>query len=158
MPRIAIPLLLLALACGPSDNPAPAPIDNSPATIESAEFAPELGIDLSEWQKSATGLYWRDVAVGTGPVVRKGQTVSAYYDGRLPDGTSFDATTLGHPIDFPIGVGRVIAGWDEGVPGMRVGGKRQLIVPPMLGYGARATGPIPANATLIFTVEVVAVH
>jgi FKBP-type peptidyl-prolyl cis-trans isomerase len=158
MRRALATLTLIVTACGRSDAPESLAINKSPASIEAATFAPDLAIDLSQWQKAASGLYWRDVAIGTGRVVQRGQTISVYYDGRLPDGTQFDATTLGNPADFAIGVGRVIPGWDEGVPGMKVGGKRQLIVPPALGYGARANGPIPANATLVFTIEVLAIH
>jgi FKBP-type peptidyl-prolyl cis-trans isomerase FkpA len=88
--------------------------------------------------------------------VRAGQIVSVNYDGRFPDGRQFDASDPGDPIRFPIGVRRVIDGWDQGLVGMKVGGKRQLIIPPALGYGPAGSPPvIPANATLVFTVEVV---
>ena len=109
--------------------------------------------------KTASGLHYRDLVVGEGPAVEAGQAVSVRYAGALPDGTQFDATGPGdRPYTFHPGRGEVIAGWDEGVVGMRVGGRRQLILPPQLGYGARGSGPIPPNAILVFTVEVVGVQ
>ena len=84
-----------------------------------------------------------------------------HYTGRLTDGTKFDSSyDRGQPIDFPLGGGVVIKGWDQGIEGMKVGGKRKLIVPPNLSYGARGTpgGPIPPNATLVFDVELVGVR
>lgn len=151
-PAAAI-LAALVAACGAKDAPPPAP--EGPLPIEQTTFAADLGVDLAAATKSATGLYVRDLAEGDGPIVTSGQAVQVYYDGRLPDGTRFDATVPGSPFTFVVGQGRVIAGWDEGVAGMRVGGRRQLIIPPALGYGARAMGPIPANSILVFTVEVV---
>jgi FKBP-type peptidyl-prolyl cis-trans isomerase FkpA len=89
----------------------------------------------------------------------KGKTVKVHYTGWLADGKEFDSSLdLGEPIQFVLGSGRVIPGWDEGVAGMKVGGKRQLRIPPELGYGARGAGPtIPPNATLIFDVQLVSV-
>lgn len=143
--------LLTVAACSGEDAPA---TPEGPLPIEQTTFAADLGIDLGASTKSATGLYTRDLVVGDGAVVVAGQTVDVYYDGRLANGTRFDATAPGNPFSFPVGRGRVIAGWDEGVAGMRVGGKRQLIIPPALGYGANGIGPIPPNAVLVFTVEV----
>merc|ERR1712232_843417 len=89
-----------------------------------------------------------------------GQTVHVHYTGRLESGKEFDSSIpRGQPLEFPVGQGMVIPGWDEGILSMRVGGKRQLIIPPELGYGRRGTpgGPIPPNATLVFDCELVAV-
>jgi FKBP-type peptidyl-prolyl cis-trans isomerase len=100
------------------------------------------------------GLQYTDDQVGTGAVAEAGKNVSVHYTGWLMNGTKFDSSRdRGQPFSFPLGAGRVIKGWDEGVAGMRVGGKRTLIIPPDLGYGSRATGPIPANSTLKFEVE-----
>jgi len=153
--RHAMPMLALLVAAACGGENAPATLEG-PLPIEQTTFAPELGIDLAGSNKSATGLYTRDLLVGDGPLVGDGQVVDVYYDGRLANGTQFDKTAPGNPYSFPVGRGRVIAGWDEGVAGMRIGGKRQLIIPPALGYGANGIGPIPPNAVLVFTVEVVA--
>ncbi len=151
-------ILLIALAaCG--GEPAPeAVIDNAPPDIATATFADELEVDIAASQRNDAGLYWRDLDPGTGPVVQRGQVVFVAYDGRLPDGTRFDATGPDDPFSFPVGAGHVIAGWDQGIVGMRVGGKRQLIIPASLGYGPRGAGPIPPGGVMVFTVEVLDVR
>lgn len=102
-----------------------------------------------------SGLKYQDIKVGAGEVAAAGQTVSVHYTGTLTDGKKFDSSKdRNQPFEFPLGGGRVIRGWDEGVQGMKVGGVRKLTIPPELGYGARgAGGVIPPNATLIFEVE-----
>lgn len=108
--------------------------------------------------KTVTGLKIEEIEVGTGQEVKSGDTVVIHYSGTLTDGTKFDSSyDRGEPFETQIGVGQVIKGWDEGVVGMKVGGKRKLTIPPDLGYGAQAVGPIPANSTLIFDVELVGV-
>jgi len=109
--------------------------------------------------KTNSGLEYIEVLAGTGEQAVAGRTVSVHYTGKLQNGKVFDSShTRGTPIEFPLGAGRVIKGWDEGIALMKVGGKAQLVIPPELGYGARgAGGVIPANATLIFDVELVAV-
>jgi FKBP-type peptidyl-prolyl isomerase-like protein len=105
-----------------------------------------------------SGLQIIDDVVGTGASPAQGKTVVVHYTGKLQDGTVFDSSRdRNQPLEFPIGVGRVIKGWDEGVMSMKVGGKRKLIIPPELGYGARAAGKIPPNSTLIFDVELLGV-
>ena len=108
---------------------------------------------------TASGLQYIDLRVGTGGMAQTGQTVSVHYSGWLDNGTPFDSSLeRGQPFSFPLGAGRVIKGWDEGVQGMQVGGKRKLIIPSHLGYGARGAGnAIPPHATLIFEVELLAV-
>jgi len=106
-----------------------------------------------------SGLIIEDVTVGQGAAAAAGQKVTVHYTGWLTNGTKFDSSKdRNDPFVFPLGGGRVIKGWDEGVQGMKVGGKRKLTIPPALGYGARgAGGAIPPNATLVFEVELLGV-
>lgn len=108
---------------------------------------------------TSSGLQYIELAVGTGEAARAGQTVIVHYTGWLENGKKFDSSVdRGQPFSFPLGAGRVIKGWDEGVQGMKVGGKRRLIIPSNLGYGARGAGEvIPPHATLIFDVELLGV-
>jgi FKBP-type peptidyl-prolyl cis-trans isomerase FkpA len=124
-----------------------------------AEFAEELGIDMDAMTHSPSGLAYQDLTVGDGPEAVAGSTVTVHYTGWLPDGTRFDSSREGEPFHFTLGGGEVIAGWDEGVAGMRVGGKRKLVLPPELGYGRYGSPPvIPPDATLVFEVELLAVN
>ena len=102
-----------------------------------------------------SGLVIEELVPGSGEAAAAGRKVSVHYTGWLTDGTKFDSSKdRGDPFIFPLGKGHVIKGWDEGVAGMKVGGKRKLTIPPQLGYGARgAGGVIPPNATLVFEVE-----
>jgi FKBP-type peptidyl-prolyl cis-trans isomerase FkpA len=133
-------VLALASACG----------DDTPPT------SPSLNIPFS-----AT-----DITVGTGTTAASGQTVRVYYTGWLYSttatdnkGVQFETATTGLGLSFRLGVGQVIKGWDQGVVGMKVGGKRRLVIPPVMGYGERgAGGVIPPNATLVFDVELVEIH
>jgi FKBP-type peptidyl-prolyl cis-trans isomerase len=114
--------------------------------------------------KTPSGLQIEDLVVGTGAVAASGQQVKVHYTGWLTDGVitgkKFDSSKdRGDPFVFPLGRGQVIKGWDEGVAGMKVGGKRKLTIPPELGYGSRgAGGVIPPNATLLFEVELLGVQ
>jgi FKBP-type peptidyl-prolyl cis-trans isomerase FkpA len=105
--------------------------------------------------KTSSGLEYWDIKKGSGKVAEKGKKVSVHYTGWLTDGKEFDSSRdVGEPIQFDLGTGQVIKGWDEGIAGMKVGGKRQLRIPPALGYGPRGFGSsIPPNATLVFDVE-----
>ena len=106
-----------------------------------------------------SGLQYWDLVAGTGTTAVPGSTVRVHYSGFLTTGEKFDSSRdRGEPFSFPLGAGQVIKGWDEGVAGMKVGGQRQLRIPPQLGYGATgAGGTIPPNATLIFDVELLGV-
>lgn len=116
----------------------------------SGNIKPSEGFTLSD-----SGLQYKDVKVGSGKPAETGDEVSVLYKGWLDNGKVFDSSALhnNEPFTFTVGVG-VISGWSEGVRGMKVGGKRELIIPPDLGYGSDDNGPIPANSTLHFTIEV----
>jgi peptidylprolyl isomerase len=106
-----------------------------------------------------TSLGIHDITVGTGAEAKVGDNVTVNYVGKLTNGTVFDASANhgGAGFTFPLGAGQVIKGWDQGVVGMKVGGKRELVIPASLGYGPQAVGPIPANSTLVFEVELVSI-
>ena len=134
------------------------PASFTPALLTAA-FAQTTGTPVT----TPSGLQIIDTKIGTGPSPRTGQTCIMHYTGWLYEngkkGKKFNSSVdRGEPFEFPIGTHRVIAGWDEGVATMKVGGKRTLIIPPALGYGARgAGGAIPPNATLIFDVELLGI-
>jgi FKBP-type peptidyl-prolyl cis-trans isomerase FkpA len=109
---------------------------------------------------TASGLIYEDTVAGAGAEARAGQFVTVHYTGWLTNGSKFDSSKdRNDPFQFPLGQRHVIAGWDEGVQGMQVGGTRKLTIPPQLGYGARgAGGVIPPNATLVFEVELLAIQ
>jgi FKBP-type peptidyl-prolyl cis-trans isomerase len=117
-------------------------------------YVPSLPGRVGAEVTTPSGLRYTDLVVGTGPSPRVGQTAVVHYTGTLTDGTQFDSSRdRGQPYSFPLGMGSVIKGWDEGVATMKVGGRRKLVVPPVLGYGAAGKGTIPPNATLVFDVE-----
>ncbi len=132
----------------------------TPTTVASSGSYPIGTLDTTPPAASAnavttaSGLVYEDLKVGDGTTAATGNTVTVNYIGWLDDGTSFDSN-LNSTFSFALGTGRVIPGWDEGVQGMKVNGTRLLIIPPELAYGATANGPIPANSTLTFEVQLV---
>lgn len=123
-----------------------------------------LGVPFSASSISSQGaqapagqVAYQDSAAGQGAAAAPGDTVTIAYTGRLQDGTVFDSSVGRAPITFTLGTGQVIPGFEQGVVGMQPGGKRLVIIPPSLGYGAQAYGPIPANSTLMFEIELVSV-
>lgn len=143
----------LLVACTEAPPPRPS-VSGSPQELA---FAPALNVKLDSTELRPSGLYVHDLVVGSGAVADSMSTAEVHYTGWLADGTKFDSShDGGQTFRFTIGAGQVIAAWDEGVRGMRVGGKRQLIVPPRLGYGDVGFPPaIPRMATLVFEVELV---
>jgi FKBP-type peptidyl-prolyl cis-trans isomerase len=142
-------ILGVAFGCGSSDKSTASstPSASSPLKVNGQPTTTSSGLQ-----------YW-DIVVGTGATAAPGSTVKVHYSGFLTTGQKFDSSRdRGEPFSFPLGQGQVIKGWDEGVAGMKVGGQRQLRIPPQLGYGAAgAGGAIPPNATLIFDVELLEV-
>jgi FKBP-type peptidyl-prolyl cis-trans isomerase len=136
-------LALILAACGGSDSGG------------GAASGGDFKLDSPALRKTASGLQYQDVSAGSGAEARDGQVAVVHYTGWLTDGTKFDSSRdRGEPFSFPIGAGQVIPGWDEGVAGMKVGGRRKLVIPASLGYGDMGAPPvIPPGATLVFDVE-----
>ncbi|MFZ5477717.1 MAG: FKBP-type peptidyl-prolyl cis-trans isomerase [Myxococcota bacterium] len=148
-------MLLALLACGSHD---PSRADTRPAAATIARKSAPASVEGIEPVRSATGLVYYVLQEGTGPTPTAGQTVLVHYTGWLAkSGRKFDSSLdRGQPIAFPVQMGIVVKGWDEGIATMKVGEKRQLHVPSVLGYGDRgAGGVIPPNADLVFDVELV---
>lgn len=148
--------ILASASCagGPSHSPAnPAPWDP-----ESITFADSLGVDLAAMQRTPLGLYIEDLTVGEGAAAQRSSLVTLDYVGYLPDGTIFDASVGGEPFRFRLGGNEVIRGWNLGIPGMRQGGVRRLVIRPSLGYRGQARGKIPPNTTLVFDVRLLDVR
>ena len=158
---------LLALALAALVAPLAACLDSTvePETppaevpIESASFATALGVNIPGSTKTSSGVYFRDLNVGTGATLTPGQIVSVRYTGWLSTGEQFDSNvSSATPLEFTLGSRDLIPGFDQGVTGMRVGGRRQVVIPPGLAYGPFGRGPIPGNAILVFNIEVVGVR
>jgi peptidylprolyl isomerase len=145
-------------ATPPAEGTQPAPPAEGQGPLAPAPEGPVApGAEQPKGDETVTtpsGLKYIDLAVGTGEKVASGDNIKVLYVGTLENGTEFDAARdPNNPLVFTVGIGKVIKGWDEGLVGMSVGGKRKLIIPPDLAYGARQVGPIPPNSTLIFEVE-----
>lgn len=143
----------LATACMPNDSTSP----TSPAvTLENQTWASSLNINLAAMTKLASGMYILDQTVGSGATLSGTPTVRVYYNGFLANGSKFDGNVgSGTPATFPLS--NLITGWQVGMQGMKVGGKRRLVIPSSMGYGASGSGPIPGNANLVFDVELVGI-
>lgn len=136
-----------ATESSPNTVPAPQPVLD---IVQRTTFDPSLDVHLDQMTRRASGLYVRDLVLGKGTPALKGRTAVVRYTGWLANGKQFDSGE----VSVTLGSNRTIAAWEEGVLGMRVGGKRRLIVPPGLGYGASGSGEIPPNAVLVFDMEV----
>jgi FKBP-type peptidyl-prolyl cis-trans isomerase len=123
-------------------------------------FSASLGVDTAAMTKTPSGLRYQELTPGQGEAAKAGQAVSVHYTGWLPNGEKFDSSRdRDEPFGFRLGAGEVIAGWDEGVAGMKVGGRRKLVIPPELAYGTAGAPPdIPPGATLVFDVELLDVR
>lgn len=152
---LGTPVLTSLTGAPPSEELS---VGTSTTSLNTSSSPMDLALNPAE--PLPTELTIVDLVVGTGAEATPGSTVSVNYVGALPDGTVFDASANhGGAFTFPLGAGQVIRGWDEGVAGMKVGGKRRLVIPPALAYGNQAVGDvIPANATLVFEVELVSVQ
>jgi FKBP-type peptidyl-prolyl cis-trans isomerase FkpA len=148
----------LVLACAfvaacTSSEPADAP--SNPATDS---YAASLGIDIAEFTRVNEDVYVRDITVGEGALAETGRTLRVTYTGWLPNGQQFESNAGGSPFQFVLGAADVIRGWDQGIVGMRAGGKRRLLIGSRAGYGRTGRGSIPPNSTMIFDVEIVSVQ
>jgi len=142
-----------------SASTTPSPVSNAgramtpqpaPGDIELTTFAPALNVHLDSMVRRASGLYVQDLQMGTGAVATRGRTVIVRYSGFLADGKMFDSGE----VSVTLGSNKTIRAWEEGLLGMRVGGRRRIVVPPAMGYGARGSGDvIPPNAVLVFDME-----
>ncbi len=156
--RWCIPLALVALTGCQPQTPPPAETSAPPAEPAAPTVAAQ---DTAVWEvagdpvRRTSGLRYWDVIEGTGAEAKAGMAVRVHYVGRLEDGTVFDHSYgRGAPLAFRLGTGQVIKGWDEGVSGMKVGGRRKLVIPPSIAYGDQGAGNvIPPDATLVFQVE-----
>ena len=155
---LAAAALVAALAACSGDGAAPAKVCKSPAQIDPNSLNQPPAVS-GEPVETGSGLKYIEIKPGDGDSPEASETVTVHYTGWLEDGTQFATSVGGTPFTFPIGIGQVIPGWDEGVATMQVCGQRRLIIPPELAYGPDGRPPtIPPNATLIFDVELLEVR
>jgi peptidylprolyl isomerase len=142
----------------PTTYPTPTTTNTNPTNVIITGQPATTGANMDNVITTADGLQMQDLIVGSGQEVKSGDTVTVNYLGTLIDGTKFDSSyDRNQPFTTQIGVGQVIKGWDEGIVGMKVGGKRKLTIPAALGYGNQPAGSIPPNSTLVFEVELLGV-
>ena len=160
-PVLLATVALLLAGCNGSNDGITA-VDSNVYTADPAtsSYADTLKVTISSMTKTASGLYYKDLVTGTGATAAAGYTVRVEYSGWLVNGQQFDTSEGKTPayFEFLLNAGRVIKGWDEGVQGMKVGGRRQLVIPPGLGYGENGSGTIPGNAVLVFEIVLLQVR
>ena len=153
---VLVPMLgaaALLSACG-TDSTAP----NIPSNPAVESYVAALGVNIANMTRKSENLFVQDLVVGTGAEALTGRVIRVTYTGWLISGSRFDTNVGGTGFAFTLGVGQVIPGWDQGVLGMKVGGKRKLVIGSALGYGNQGQGSIPPNATLVFDVELLGVQ
>jgi len=150
---LILPILLVA-SLGCQQNKSTTSNASTASSTEASQPPASSAAPSAATRTTASGLQIQDLQIGTGTEAVTGKQVSMHYTGTLTDGTKVDSSVGGSPYTLTLGGGEVIAGWDEGIVGMRVGGKRRLTIPPSLGYGAPGRPPVvPPNATLVFDLE-----
>jgi FKBP-type peptidyl-prolyl cis-trans isomerase FkpA len=155
---VAVSFFLAACNGAPQADQDAQPEDLAPDQVAQT-YAPELGVDLAGMERGPGGLLYEDLLVGEGELALAGRSVLVHYTGWLPDGTQFDSShDRSEPFEVMLGAGRVIRGWDEGIPGMLEGGLRRLVIPHGMAYGSARMGPIPPRSTLVFDVELLEVR
>jgi FKBP-type peptidyl-prolyl cis-trans isomerase len=166
---MTVAFVLMAAGCNEAGQNAGSTTASSTTTTKSTESGSSVsatakvtggaeGASGGNVHKLASGLQYEDVVVGSGKMAEPGMNVSVHYTGTFTDGVKFDSSLdRGTPYTFQLGAGEVIQGWDEGIKGMRIGGKRKLTIPPDMAYGSAGRPGIPPNATLLFDVELVGV-
>lgn len=135
-------------ACSDSGTPT-----GTPSNPAADTYAASLGVNIPAMTRKNDNLYVQDLVVGTGAEAISGRLLGMTYTGWLANGQQFDSNVGGANFNFSLGAGQVIAGWDQGIAGMRVGGRRRIVIGSALGYGSRGQGAIPPNATLVFVVD-----
>ena len=152
-PLVLLALLLIPAACKKVDEP------DAPSRAPATSATPSSSASGAKGMPSAGSVLKEDLVVGTGAEAKSGSNVKVHYTGTLVNGEKFDSSRdRGEPYPFTIDAGMVIPGWDQGVKGMKVGGRRKLTIPPDLAYGASGQGKIPPNATLLFDIELLEVQ
>ncbi len=145
-------LLITTTGCGSDGTP------DIPSNPSVEVYASSLGVTIAQMTRKSDNLFTQDLTLGTGAEAIAGRSLDVRYTGWLIDGTRFDSNVGGAAFNFTLGAGYVISGWDQGLVGMKVGGKRKLVIGSALGYGRSGSGTIPPNATLVFDVELLAVR
>lgn len=156
---VALCCFVLAVGCGGGGTDSTSSLQDVGGSDPTTDhFAPALGVNLAAMTKLSRSLYIQDVTPGTGTAAAANDSLSVTYTGWLVDGTQFDSNVGKTPLNFRLGTGAVIVGWDKGLVGMRAGGTRRLVIGSTFGYGTVAKGVIPSNSTLVFDVQLLSVH